>query len=318
MTKNDVLLSWVITEGMAGTENQCLAVTDALNLTPNVIRLSLRQPWKTLSPWLGFEQGFSFSPPLTPPWPDLLITSGRKAIAASRYIKSQSGGRTFTLHIQDPRVRPSAFDLVAVPHHDDLRGANVIVTDAAPTRITPAGILQASRNFPYLAQLKSPRIAVLIGGKSAAYELSDSDMCKLIEQLENLLPEFSLMITASRRTGEANLQRLENAFSSRDGVYLWDGQGDNPYQAYLGLADVIMVTADSVSMLSDACTTGKPVYIIPMKGGGRRIDKCHAHLNARGVTRFFDGHVDKWAYEPLNDAALIAGAVRNKVPGLAE
>ena len=97
---------WVVTEGLAGTENQCLGVAEALGIVPEVKRIELRQPWKSLSPYLGFEQNWSFSPALTGPWPDLLLASGRKSIAASRYIKKASGGKTFTVQIQDPRIFP--------------------------------------------------------------------------------------------------------------------------------------------------------------------------------------------------------------------
>src|SRR5262245_41653904 len=123
---------WIVTEGLAGTENQCLGVAEALGIMPEIKRIRLRQPWKSFSPFLGFEQNMTFSPPLQPPWPDLLLASGRKSIAASRYIKKASGGRTFTVQIQDPRISPSYFDLVAVPEHDPARGENVIVTAASP------------------------------------------------------------------------------------------------------------------------------------------------------------------------------------------
>jgi mitochondrial fission protein ELM1 len=108
-------LTWIITEGLAGTENQCLGVAEALGVTPEIKRVSLKQPWKLLSPYLGFEKAASFAPPLCGPWPDLLIASGRKSIAASRYIKKASGGKTFTVQIQDPRISLAHFDLVAVP-----------------------------------------------------------------------------------------------------------------------------------------------------------------------------------------------------------
>ncbi|MCD8526142.1 MAG: mitochondrial fission ELM1 family protein [Alphaproteobacteria bacterium] len=83
---------WIVTEGLVGTENQCLGVAEALarQLPDSVtipFRIKLREPWKTLSPWLGLEQWWSFDPLLEPPWPDILITSGRKAIASARFIK---------------------------------------------------------------------------------------------------------------------------------------------------------------------------------------------------------------------------------------
>ncbi|MCD8520240.1 MAG: mitochondrial fission ELM1 family protein, partial [Alphaproteobacteria bacterium] len=194
-----MLTCWIVTEGMAGTENQCLGVADALGLTPEIKRIKLRQPWKSLSPHLGLEISCTFTPKLEGPWPDLLIASGRKSVAASRYIKRKSGGKTFTVQIQDPRIDPSAFDLVAVPEHDKTRGENVIVTAAAPNRITPMALDRAKTDFaPLFAMMPSPRIAVMIGGNSKTHSINDYGMRKLGAQLAAL--NGSLMITASRRT----------------------------------------------------------------------------------------------------------------------
>lgn len=299
---------WVITEGMAGTENQCLGVAEALGITPEVKKIHLRQPWKTLSPYIGFEQSYSFYPSLTPPWPDLLLTSGRKSIAAARYIKKQSGGKTFTAHIQDPRISPSAFDLVAVPAHDRLRGKNVIVTTAAPNRITPNILAAAQARFSFLESVSGPRVAVLIGGNSRAHRLTDSIVNDMIDRLNRL--DAGLMVTASRRTGAAHTQKLKSALKHS---FFWDGTGENPYQGMLAWADFIVVTSDSVSMISDAATTGKPVYMIPLEGGGTRLDLFHKNLADRKITRIFDGGLTHWNYAPLRDSEMIAAAIHEKI-----
>src|SRR5688500_14293031 len=115
---------WIVTEaGLTGTENQCRGVAAALGREPAIKRIGLRQPWKSLSPWLGLECGLAFTgdslrPAPDADWPDSLIAAGRKSIAASRYIKKESGGRTFTVQLQHPRVSPRHFDLVALPAHD--------------------------------------------------------------------------------------------------------------------------------------------------------------------------------------------------------
>jgi len=167
------LLCWVVSEGIAGTENQCLAVAEALGVAFETKHIQLNQPWKSLSPYLGFENANSFSPPLNGPWPDLVIAAGRKSIAASRYIKQMSGGKSFIVQIQDPRVTPDQFDLVAVPHHDPTRGKNVVVTNASPNRITPSMLSEGLKAFPQFDVMNSPRVAVLIGGSSKAYTMNE-------------------------------------------------------------------------------------------------------------------------------------------------
>jgi len=299
---------WVVSEGMAGTENQCIAVAEALGAPYDLKRVSLHQPWKSLSPYLGFEQSFSFSPTLEAPWPDLVIASGRKSIAASRYIKRMSGENTYTLQIQDPRIDPKAFDLVAVPHHDPTRGDNVIVTDASPNRITDEKLNAAKVNFPQLGVTSSPRVAVLIGGSSKAYTMSEAVTNKLAAQLRAL--DANLMVTSSRRTGAKNEAILRTALPN---AYFYDGSGENPYFAMLAYADFILVTADSASMISDACSTGKPVYMIKLEGGHPRIDKLHNHLMEKGVLRVFESNLEPYTYEPLSDAAKIADAIQERL-----
>jgi uncharacterized protein len=304
----DSLQCWIVSEGMAGTENQCLGVAEALGVPAQIKRISLRQPWKILSPYLGLEYGATFIPRLEPPWPDLLIASGRKSIAAARYIKRKSGGKTFTVQIQDPRIDARNFDLVAVPEHDPTRGENVIVTVAAPNRITPLRLAKARNDFAHLfAMMPSPHIAVLLGGNSRAHTMSELGMKRLGAQLSAL--NGSLIITASRRT----TMEQKNAFlAGLDGRahWHWDGTGENPYMGMLAWADTILVTADSVSMLSDAATTGKPVYMIPMDGGTKRFDQFHQNLQNRGIIRPFTGILEHWKYEPLNDSAKIATEIQ--------
>ena len=310
MPRSDNMSCWIITEGMAGTENQCLGVAEALGIQAHVKRMSLRQPWKTLSPWLGFEQSWSFTHSVDPPWPDLLLTSGRKSAAASRYIKKASDGKTFTVHIQDPRIDPAHFDLLAVPAHDPARGTNVITTTAAPNRITDLKLELARQQFKEFQKIKSPRVAVLIGGNSKAYRITPDLMTILCEQLKSL--EAGLMITTSRRTGQENEAILKETLKETD-AYIWTGTGENPYSAMLAWADYILVTADSVSMLSDAASTGKPVYLIDLQGGGKRLATLHDNLMKAGALRRFEGQLEHWSYPALRDAEIIAMEIRKRL-----
>lgn len=306
--KTDV---WVITEGMAGTENPCVAVAEALGMPSSTIRLSLIQPWKTLSPYLSHEQGFTFRPALSPPWPKILITSGRKSLAAARYIKRKSGGQTLTVHIQDPRIRAPFLDLIAVPAHDQRRGENVIVTDGAPCRITKSTLEKACAEFPHLQTLPGPRIAVLIGGKSHTHDLPPETMRQIATGLSGL--NGGLMITTSRRTGNENIQILKETLKGKP-AEIFTGDGKNPYLGFLAWADMILVTSDSVSMISDACTTGTPVYAIPLPGGSAKFNRLYKHLESKGVLRLLPGvrfgNLAHFNYTPLNDAEMVASAIK--------
>lgn len=330
---------WVITENnLAGTENQCLGIAQALKIAPVIKRIGLRQPWKTLSPWMGHECARAFTgDSLMSPWPDIVIAGGRKAVAAARYIKKKNP-KTFTVFVQNPRISPRHFDIVAAPAHDGLRGENILTTQATPNMITPALLSSAREKFaPLLEPLPGPRVAVLIGGNSRAHRLTPATMDRLTSQLKDLAAEgYSLMVTASRRTPPECREMLDKTFpspgltplghplpqgegSKRAGpsatggnYFVWDGTGDNPYHGFLAWADYIIVTADSASMLSEAATTGKPVYMAALEGGSARFDQFHSALFNKGIIRKFEGKLESYGYTPLNDAAMVASEIRKR------
>lgn len=304
----------IITEGMVGTENQCIGVAAALGVSPHIQQIGLNQPWKSLSPWLGLEIKQTFTPLLTPPWPDLLLVSGRKSIAAARYIKNQNP-ETFSVFIQNPKVNSLQFDLVASPYHDNLQGENIIVTDAAPNKITAATLAEAKQEFSSFFEATTlPRLAILIGGNSRTHTLTAEKTTELALRLKELSQEYFLMITASRRTGRENLEILKKHLNG-DNIYFYDGTGSNPYLGMLAWADKVIVTNDSVSMLSDAGTTGKPVYTINLEGTSKRFDRLYAHLSDLNVIRPLpkDGNLEHWTYEPLNDAKKVANAIKERM-----
>lgn len=315
---------WVLTEGHVGMENQALGVAEALGLSPKVKRLWPRLPWRAMPPRLwrwpllpalaapGRAKNGQPGDKLGPPWPDLLITCGKRATAPSVAIRRASRGRTFTVHIQQPPLPRRAFDLLAIPAHDSLRGDNVVVTDAAVHRVTPAKLREAAARFqPALDGMPKPWIAVLIGGSNNRYRLTTDIARRLAGQLTALGEETggSLLVTASRRTGAENEAILRSALAETPGQF-WNGAGENPYFGWLGLADYIVVTCDSVSMTSEACSTGKPVYVIDLDGHSRRIDSFHRHLREKGFTRPFSGSVQPWSYTPLDDTTRVAEAIR--------
>lgn len=299
----------IITEGIAGTENQCIGVAEALGLQAEITRIKLNFPWNYLLPYFPFEHESCFSPKISKPYPDILIASGRKSVAASRYIKKKSGGKTFTVQIQSPHVSPDYFDLVVVPEHDKLRGSNVITTIAAPNRITGEKLVQAKSKFAFLEKIKSPRVAVIIGGKSKSYSLEPFDAQSIISKINKL--DAGIMMTVSRRTPDNSRKVFESCFKENGG-YFWNGEGENPYFGFLAWADYILVTADSSSMLSEAATTGKPVYMIDLKGGSAKFDRLHSNLIKTGALRKFEGVLEHWKYEPLNDAMTVANEIKKR------
>ncbi len=291
---------WVVTEGLAGLQNQAIGLAQALGLQYVLKEVKKPKGLRRLLPAGRHD--------FTPPWPDLLITCGRQSGPVSAAIRRASENKTFTVHIQDPFMDPGLFDVVIAPAHDKLQGSNVFVTQGSIHHITMEKLNGAAGHFrPLLASLPRPLISVLVGGKNKHQGFSDASAHdfagKMLAAAKNT--GGGLAISFSRRTGaryEAVLRQDLAGASS----YIWDGQGENPYFGLLSLADIIIVTSDSVSMVSEACSTGKPVYIYELPNGGGRHKQFCEGLVKSGVARAFTGHIEIWKNTPLDETRKAA------------
>ena len=188
--------------------SQVAGLGQAIGLPFELKTVNPRAPWRWLpGHWaarLGVLASLDSNDGIHPPWPDLLITCGRRSVAAAIAIKNASGGRTFTVHIQDPRVPPTCFDMVVPPEHDRLRGANVFPTRGALHKLTREALAHAAERFTdAFKAVRKPFVAVLIGGKSRSYDLTAARMRELAMQLKELAAQrgAGLVVTTSRRTG---------------------------------------------------------------------------------------------------------------------
>ena len=309
------LAVWVVCDDKQGITNQCVGLAEAIGAEPVIKYSRPRAPWRWLpAAWwvlpLAAQRRDGAS--LAPPWPDLIVTAGRTGFAPAVEIRRRAAGKTLLVAIQNPRMRPENFDLIVVPAHDRLSGPNVLVTDGAPHRVTPARLAaEAARLAPTLAHLPRPLVAVLLGGSNRFYQLSVETAARLGAALAAFAGRhhLSLAVTPSRRTEPAIRQAFAHALAGVPS-YLWDGSGDNPYFGLLGLADAVVVTADSVSMASEAAVTGKPIYVLKLPGSGGKFAAFHTHMESKGITRPFTGEFERWSYPPLDDMARAAAAVR--------
>lgn len=299
--------AWILTNGMAGFEVQALGVSEALGLEPEVKRVKPGAPHRWIAPWGPAAPAEG----VTPPWPDLLIASGRQSIPYARMIRRRSGGKTFVAILQDPKVSPKQFDFVWAPAHDRLDGDNVLATLTSPHRLTREKLdAEAARIAPRIAHLPRPRVAVLLGGTNAVYTFSEETAKRVGAQLAGLADHFhaGLMVTPSRRTGETQSRIIRDCLKDKPAI-MWDGTGDNPYFGFLGSADAIVVTCDSVNMVGEAASTGKPVYVIELEGGSAKFRRFLDGMYAHGAARPFVGQLESWGYEPLNATHEIAEAI---------
>lgn len=305
---------WVLHDGKPGMRSQALGLAEAAGFPFREIALSVARPWRWLPPHLWVTPlavATGAGQRLAPPWPDLLIGCGRNAVRPALAIRRKSGGATLAVHIQDPRFGRDEFDLLVVPEHDRVRGPRILVTRAALHRVTPQLLATERRRFPALDRLQRPVLGVLIGGSNRAYRLGLPQLAGIAGQIAAALQRTggSAVVTASRRTGAAGLALLHERLAGRPAA-IWDGGGDNPYYAYLAVADALFVTADLVSMISEAAATGKPVYILGPEGGDAKFARFHATMEKLGITRTFTGEIEQWSYAPPDDNDRAGAALR--------
>ena len=307
-------IAWALHDGKPGMASQALGLAEATEFPFIEKRLAIRFPWGCLPPRLWFlplRAAGDMGASLAPPWPALVVACGRNAAMPALAIRRASGGRTVAAQIQNPGVGRAEFDLLVVPEHDRLRGPRVIVTRGAVHRVTQARLAAERRRFPALAAMPRPILSVLIGGTNKAYRLTLGRLGEIAEALARILRTGggSVLLTASRRTGAAGLALLRERLEGLP-TAIWDGSGDNPYFAYLALADAVLVTADSVSMISEAAATGKPVHILDLEGGNAKFARFHATMQEAGIIRPFSGRIDSWSYPVPDDTARAGAALR--------
>jgi len=317
---------WVVSDGRAGIENQALGLAEAVQrLTPATITVK-RIRWRGVfdklpsalkAPGMLDPSSDAVAPAPGEDWPDLWIATGRATLPLSARVRERSGGRTFVVQTQDPRWKTDAYDMVVAPAHDAATGPNVLSIAGSPHRVTAARLAEGAAAFEaVLSPLPRPRVAALIGGRSMAFDLTEAHAADLADRIADAVAQAggSLMLTFSRRTPEAAKQVMTARLSALPGL-IWDGTGPNPYFAFLHFADHVLVTEDSANMAAEAASTGKPVHILPMvalKPAGK-FARLHADLRDRGAARPFDGTLEGWSYEPLNETERAARAVLERL-----
>ncbi len=196
-------------------------------------------------------------------------------------------GRTYVVQTQHPRGRLADFDLVLPPVHDDIEGPNVLPMVGAPNRMSVVGFARDLARFrPRIDPLPAPRVAMIVGGKSKSHDLPPDRARAMARDVAAAVRAIggSLLVSFTRRTPEPARRILTEGLADVPG-WIWDGEGDNPYFAFLAAADIVLVTEDSTNLATDAATTGKPIHVLGMAGGGRKFDRFHQDLRRRGVAR---------------------------------
>ena len=255
------------------------------------------------------------SDPLTPPWPDLMISAGRRNEPACRWVQVQ-GPHARIVHVGRPWAPLECFDLiVTTPQYRLPQAPNVLQNTAPLHRVTAARLALAAEVWaPRLAHLPKPYVAVVIGGNAGPYVL-DAEAGALLGRAANAYARKvggSLLMSTSARTPAPAIAALEAAIDVPAGIYRWRGDAhENPYLGYLALADSIIVTCESMSMLAEACSTRKPVFMFDLDTGPDNHWPLLAPLVGEVQQRSWGRRLRRLKFQPLvYRTAMVTGPKR--------
>jgi len=303
---------WILTEGLAGLQSQALGLTEAAGLAAELRVLAPRAPWKWVAAKLWPRPLDVVPDAVRAPLPGLAIGCGGMAAAVLAALRDPARP---VVQIQNPRMDPRRFDVIVANRHDELAGPNVIVTRTALHRVTPARLAaEAAKWRDRFAMVPRPLVAVLLGGSNGRYRLDATIGARLAHDLACMMKrdKVGVVVTPSRRTDPA-VTRLLTAALTPAGGWVWDFSGENPYFGMLALADMIVVTQDSVSMISEAAATTAPVLFAPLPGRSRRQGLFLQTMMTEGRVRPFDGRYAAWPVKPLDDTQEAAAEVRRRL-----
>jgi mitochondrial fission protein ELM1 len=268
---------WALLGHKAGDNHQVLALAESLGVDFETRHLRYRPTELAsnllLGPNLHGLRAASRAA-LRPPWPALVITAGRRNEPVARWIRSRAGPAVRLVHIGRPWADPAHYDLIVTTPQYELGGRDNVLEVALPLRRNAAASGNDASVAAWetrLAGLPRPWIAVLVGGTSGMYQLDAAKAARLAAAAERLAIELggSLLITTSPRTPEAAAASIRANLGVPHHFFEWrPDASDNPYAAFLALADRLIVTGESASMLAEACATRRPVYIFDMDDRG--------------------------------------------------
>lgn len=314
---------WVLADDRTGNVAQCVGVAEALGWTFEVKAIR----YSRLGRLPNMLRGASLlgvaadsRKALSAPWPRLVIAAGRRTAPVARWIKRRSGAKLVQIMDPGPGGRED-FDLIAVPSHDgaDLAGPKVLTITGAPHRVTREKLAAAAEIWgPRFAHLPRPWVGLIVGGTTHQRPFTAEMARTLGEQGAALARSAggSVLLTTSRRTGSEAEAALLSAIPEPRFVHCWRPEGENPYFGFLALADALVVTGDSVSMICEACAAPPPVYVFAPEGFVvPKHARFHADLYGRGMARPLDGAIqfEAWQRPRLNAAEDVAAAIRERL-----
>jgi len=303
----------LLTEGMHGMISQVEGLAKALDLDFIHEKIELNNFWEMIPPKITPIQKFVFKNNIENNF-DIVISCGRKSVVPSIYLKQKFKNKIMNIHIQDPKVSLDNFDFIVAPEHDGLKGKNVLTTKGAIHYLRNS---ELSENENYLkSQINKEKLVTLIvGGLNKYYDYNDKTIDEIFLKIkDNFINKgYQLIFIPSMRTPQNVINKAANYFGQNQIIIT--NVDKKAYLSSLKLADHIVVTCDSTSMISEAAMTGKPIYVAQMPAikNNKRFRKFFELFKSLNIIKDLENSVEEWNYEKLNETDKISSYIKEQL-----
>ena len=305
----------LLTEGMHGMISQVEGLAKALEIDFTHHKVETNLFWKLIPPNLSPVSQSIFKKINHDDF-DVIISCGRKSVIPSIHLKKTANKKVFNIHIQDPKVNLNHFDFIVAPEHDEIQGQNVISTKGAIHYLTESEI---NENKDYLQSFikKDERKvwSLILGGPTKYYDYSKKNMKHIFTMLDELLKKhnFQLVVIPSMRTPISTIDYVREFFGENHTII--KDVDKKAYLSALAIAENIIITCDSSSMISEAALTGKPIYVanILPKKNDKRFQKFRNLFRELNIIRILGEEIQNWNYQKLDETNRVANIIKQKI-----
>ena len=310
MTKLKGLL---LTEGMHGMISQVEGLAKALDLDFTHEKIELSSFWRLVPPSLTPVKDFVFKNKIDQNF-NIVISCGRKSVIPSIFLKKKFGNKIMNIHIQDPKVSLNNFDYVIAPEHDGLTGSNVLTSKGAIHYLRQKE-LDENENYLKDRVKKDKLVALIVGGPNKYYNYDKLEIENIFAKIEKnfIQNDFQLILIPSMRTPKNIVEIAKNYFDKNQIII--DTVDKKAYLSSLKIADHIVVTCDSTSMISESAMTGKPIYVAQMKPvkSNFRFQKFFELFKSMKIIKDLEDTVEDWSYDKLNETDRISSYIKEQL-----
>ena len=303
----------LLTEGMHGMISQVEGLAKALDIDFIHEKIELNYFWKLIPPKFTPVQKFVFKNKIDKKF-DIVISCGRKSVIPSIYLKKKFKNKIMNIHIQDPKVSLYNFDYTIVPEHDGLKGPNVLPSKGA-IHYLRENELTDNQNYLKHQTSKDKKVTLVVGGPNKYYDYNDKEVDEIFIKIKkNFIDNnYQLIFIPSMRTPQRIIKKAKSYFDKNQVII--SEVDKKAYLSSLKLADFIVVTCDSTSMISEAAITGKPIYVAQMKNikKNARFKRFFELFKTLNIIRDLEDSVETWKYEKLNETERISRYIKDQL-----